>query len=436
MARQRGSVNPTKDGRFRARYSAGKDPITGERVQRMKTFDDRKSAQQWLTAELHALDSGERQRRLSKGPTLGEFLRDFYLNDQRGRRKGNTVRLSAKTCEIDLDLLDRYVIRRAPTLAAMPLAKLTQDAIQRLLTTLAKGDATHRPLAEATVSRVARILRARLQHAVRNGKLRANPMQSESLLIEGTASRARRTLTAAQARALLDVCAQDRYGACFAVITWTGCRPGEAAGLRWEDVDLERRVLVIRHALVRTRGAWTIATTKTGKSREVAIPEELSAQLAAHRRQQAEERLLAGPEYQDHGLVFCTRFGMPVHMDLLAARHFKPLLPLAAARLLARPLPEMPKVSRSAIYREASERFAEWTREVMRDARFPSVSLYELRHTQATVLNDLGVPTNIIADRLGHDPQVTMKHYTHKTSSAETAALRLLEGAFGKERQA
>lgn len=437
MARQRGSVNPTKDGRYRARYSAGVDPVTGDRIQRMKTFDDRKSAQQWLTAELHRLDSGERQRRLSKGPALGEFLRDFYLNVGTGRKKGDKVRLSPKTLEIDLDLVDRYVIRRAPTLASLPLTRLTEGAIQRLLTALAQGDVEHRPLAKATVSRVARILRARLRQAVEDGKLRANPISDlRKFLIEGTASRAKRTLAAEQARALLDVYPQDRYGVCFALITWTGCRPGEAAGLRWEDVDLDRRVLTIRHALVRTRGAWALRGTKTDKSRTVAIPEELSAQLATHRRQQAEERLLAGPEYQDNGLVFCTRFGLPVHMDLLAARHFKPLLPLAAARLLGRSIPEMPTASRSAIYREASERFVEWTRDVMRDARFPSVSLYELRHTQATVLNDLGVPTNIIADRLGHGPEVTTKHYTHKTTSAESAALRLLEGAFGKERQA
>ena len=48
-------------------------------------------------------------------------------------------------------------------------------------------------------------------------------------------------------------------------------------------------------------------------------------------------------------------------------------------------------------------------------------------NTQATIMNDFGVPSNIIADRLGHaSPLTTIKHYTQKTASAEAAALASL----------
>lgn len=36
----------------------------------------------------------------------------------------------------------------------------------------------------------------------------------------------------------------------FAVLLGTGCRIGEAIGLRWEDLDFEKRVISINHSLV------------------------------------------------------------------------------------------------------------------------------------------------------------------------------------------
>lgn len=147
MARQRGSVTKLQNGQWVARYSAGADPITGKRIQVWKQFAEKKAAQQWLTAELGALDAGARQRRATGGPTLAAFLRDYYANDRRGL-KGRL--LSPRTCAIDLELIERYVVKRAPAVAETTLAKLTTEPLARLFRLLATGDDTRAPLARAT----------------------------------------------------------------------------------------------------------------------------------------------------------------------------------------------------------------------------------------------------------------------------------------------
>ncbi|MCA0377553.1 MAG: site-specific integrase [Gemmatimonadetes bacterium] len=443
MPRPRGSLRQRPDGQWSARYSAGLDPITGKRIQTQRTFPDRKAAQKWLTAEQHAQDQGERTRRLSGGPTLAAYLRQFYADDRRGAR-GRL--LSDRVCAVDLDLMERYVIRRAPAVAETPLPKLTTEQLARVFRMLATGDDAHGGLARATVSRVYRVLSARLNHAVDLGLLRQNPLydarrgkRSKLVAVDGKRARDHRTLSELQAQAFLAVALEpgaDRYGVLFALMLWTGLRPGEATGLTWADVDLEGRVLTVRRALVRTRGAWELRDTKTETARRVPFPEPLALALRAHRARQAEERLRAGSEYRDHGLLFCAveKPGHPVCLPAIARRHFKPLLIRAAYYLLGRARPALPPQSRSEKYRDALKAQGVADAAAMRDAEFPSVSLYELRHTQATMLLRRGVHPKIVADRLGHArTATTLDVYSHVTPDMQQQAVAELERALGAE---
>jgi integrase len=65
----------------------------------------------------------------------------------------------------------------------------------------------------------------------------------------------------------------------FATMAFTGMRPGEVTALRWSDVDLKARVIRIRRGQFRGE----VKETKTGKSRRVAIPDELVSVLERHR---------------------------------------------------------------------------------------------------------------------------------------------------------
>jgi integrase len=61
----------------------------------------------------------------------------------------------------------------------------------------------------------------------------------------------------------------------FALLAYTGVRRGEALGLRWADVDLDRRILTARRSYE--------GITKSGKQRTVPIPAELVAILKAYK---------------------------------------------------------------------------------------------------------------------------------------------------------
>lgn len=63
----------------------------------------------------------------------------------------------------------------------------------------------------------------------------------------------------------------------------------------------------------------------------------------------------------------------------------------------------------------------------MRDAAFPRLSLYELRHTQATLLLRVSAPARMVADRLGHARTSTpLDVYSHVTPDMQDQLVALL----------
>ena len=64
----------------------------------------------------------------------------------------------------------------------------------------------------------------------------------------------RRVLTIEQQRAFMDYIANHpvyyHWWPMFTILLGTGCRIGEALGLRWEDLDFENRVISVNHSIV------------------------------------------------------------------------------------------------------------------------------------------------------------------------------------------
>lgn len=436
-------IRQLPSGLFQARVTA--QNVDGRRTTRAKSFPSRAEAKAWLTEQAHAKLKGERVGQRDSGQTLLEWLVEFYTQHQlstRGGEGGSARRLSPGTIQEDLALVQLYVGKRAKWLADTPLRKLkTEDFARfyRQLATSGREDGT--PLAKGTVARLHRILRARLAFAVALGRLRVVPMTEKTFTIEGAAKRPRAVLSAVQARALLEVALPTTYGAFFAALLFTGCRPGEMAMLKWEDVDLEAGVLTVRRSLLRlranallqrTKDEWREKSTKTERNRTLALPHELVEILRAHRVEQLRARLQAGGEIPDLGLVFTSPMGQPLRLNIVAARHLKPLLPIAAARCLGRDLPPMPRPHRFAGYRTqlAARRSAE--AEAMRDAAFPDLSLYGFRHTNATLLMAGNVHPKIVSDRLGHSKVgITLDTYSHTSVELQEKAVAALDGVLG-----
>ena len=90
----------------------------------------------------------------------------------------------------------------------------------------------------------------------------------------------------------------------FAVIAWTGCRRGEACGLRWDDVELNDRSLLIHRAVIAIPGGVEVKGTKTGELRRIAIGTQTVKLLKAHRRRCESRAALFGVTVKDSAYIF------------------------------------------------------------------------------------------------------------------------------------
>src|SRR5512144_927007 len=94
-------------------------------------------------------------------------------------------------------------------------------------------------------------------------------------------------LTPKQAKLFLRFARKDKYGVLFEVALVTGMRPEEYLGLKWGDVDLEKRTIVVQRTLLwrRQKVGWYFGEPKTTKSRRtIPLTEKLARDLTKLRR--------------------------------------------------------------------------------------------------------------------------------------------------------
>ncbi|PJN30067.1 site-specific integrase [Streptomyces sp. CB02959] len=248
----------------------------------------------------------------------------------------------------------------------------------------ALGQCCNKLPSDRTVRFLLVLLRAALQHAVREDELPRNVARNVELGM-GT-RREIEPLTTEEGRRLLAAARDNRLWAAYELAVRIGLRRGELLGLRWSDVDLYEGVVTVRQALQRVGGELLIVAPKTQRSaRRVALPPECVTALRAQRAQQIADRKAAGDTWKgtEHGLVFTTKNGTPIEPRNLN-RSFETLC------------------ARSGI----------------RKVRF-----HDLRHTCASLLHERGADARMIMEVLGHSSiRVTMDVYTFVRLDSQRSA--------------
>jgi integrase len=277
-----------------------------------------------------------------------------------------------------------------PTLGRVRLAKLSAEDVDALIS--AKIDEGY---ATSTVRRIRSVLSQALDQGVRWGLVTRNVVA----MTRGPKAQRRegRSLTPEQARDLLKAAKGtpgkkgNRLEALYVTILALGLRSGEALGLAWNDVDLTKRVLWVRHALKREGNKLVIGEVKTPKSRRsIDLPVSMVKVLRAHKAQQAKERLAAGESWQNQGLVFTTEVGTPIDPSNLR-RDFDKLCAKAG--------------------------LGHW-------------HPHELRHSAATLMLAQGVAIEVVAEVLGHSSiRMTADVYTHVQAPQRKLAATAMESA-------
>jgi integrase len=298
-------------------------------------------------------------------PTVGD-LAERWL-ERVASRKSDTTR----------EMYHRLVDKHLPPLAPIRAEQLTVRHVEDWL------DARDH-LARSTLKKLRSMLGQILDYGRRHRVLVVNVARDAELPPNAEQSRHPRSLTREEAVDLLTAATGYRLEAWLHVMLGTGARPGEVAALTWFDVDLDA-------------GTIRIVATKTGgQVRVLRVAPSVVAALEAHRRRQAEERLLMGglwPSEHDV-LVFRSESGTP--LDAANARRF--------------------------------------VRTVAATAGVGHLTPYELRHTHASILSDAGTHAEALSDRMGHrDSRTTLAYYRHQLAPVIEAGADVDFTAAGSE---
>jgi integrase len=238
-----------------------------------------------------------------------------------------------------------------------------------------------------TIKRIHATLSSALADAVQDGLLATNPAAGARL--PRVEKNRIEVWEPEDAGTFLDGISEHRLGALFEVAILSGMRRGELCGLRWQDVDLVARRLVVRVQLVQVGKDVIEGTIKTeaGQNRVVALSDRAVAALMAWQFKQAEEREQWGDAYVETGRVFTYEDG----------RQMRPGYPSKLFEITVAKL------------------------------GLPSMRFHDLRHLHASLMLASGQDLAIVSKTMGHsNSQITRDLYAHMVGDA---ARNAAEGA-------
>jgi integrase len=370
-----GNVRQRADGRWEARLSYI-DPATGRR----KSQSFYGPSAEAVRAKLDTA----RGRVKVEAPLLDSAIR---LADYIGHWSDTALEASDRkeSTKALYKVLARKHLAPAP-FGATALKDLRKSHIDGLIVALRK-----RGLSDSTVRQVYTVLRTVLEDAKADQLIADNP--ATRVKRPSVARTEARYLDAGQVSAVLTAATGLRYYPVLVFIAATGLRRGEATALKWRHIDLDGKSLRVEGTLSRVAGELVITPPKSERSRRtVPLSDPVVTMLKKHATAQKEERLRAGDQWTDHGLVFCTEFGTPVE-----PRNILRTIETAAAK-----------------------------------AGLEGVGVHTLRHSAAVALLESGVHIKAVADLLGHSSiSITGDIYGHSSDHTARAAMDGLSGTLG-----
>jgi integrase len=340
--------------RWRARY---RGPDGRERN---KSFRRKLDAQRWLADQKVRLSRGEWVDPVALRVPFGAVAAEWF---------DGTLHLKPRTRSSYRRLLDLRVL---PKWEHIPMGKVAGQLPEWI------GELAGSGLSASQVRQAVYVFSSVCQHAIRTGRLLANPVVGIKLprLVP---SGERRFLSHAEVAKLAG--AAGAYGTFIRTLAYTGLRWGEATALRVRDVDLDRGRLDVRRAFVDIDGQLVEEKPKTHQSRTVPLPPALRDEL----------RALVVERNRD-ALVFTAPEGGPLRVGNFRQRVWSP---------------------------------------AVRAAGLDGLTIHGLRHTAASLYISACTPPKVVQRILGHASVVmTMDLYGHLyPDEMDTWAARLNEVA-------
>lgn len=356
---------------WEARITVGRDPGTGKQIQRSITGKTQKEVREELQTAAVEISRGTYQtpNKITVSAWMDEWLTTFCEN------KVKPLTLQSYRASIKNHI--------APALGAVELQAVRGTQVQKLYNSMTRAG-----LSGKTVKNVSAVLHKAFSVALKQGIIAANPCDAAEL--PKTEHKEIRPLADSEIPRFLAAIDGSPMRNAYALCLFAGLREGECLGLSWKQVDFEKGRITVSQQLQREKargGRYYIApSTKSGKPRTVELPPIAFEYLRAERVKQLENRLKAGPVWNNpDDLVFTDETGGHYAIHTFYKR-FK-----AIAASIGRP-----------------------------DAR-----PHDLRHTAATVAIASGADVKSVQELLGHaTASFTLNVYAHTSEQMmkDTAA--------------
>ena len=251
-------------------------------------------------------------------------------------------------------------------------------------------------MSETTTHHVHTIFKSCLSAAVRKKILARNPVDGVETL-PGVGEFDHDVLDDAEIAKLVVGFKGSPLFPIVAVAVFTGARLREVIALRWEEVDLDNRIIWVCRAVEDRKGYRGIKAPKTARGNRVfKIDDGLASMLAAHRETQ--QRLVAG--LPDSAEVDLSLIRLPAGALLFPGGDGTDLTKLRCGRAVSRA----------------------FKRRIIKLGFPPTLRLHDLRGSHETVLLDAGVSVHVVAERCGHDPATLLRTYAKRAKKADAAA--------------
>ena len=368
----RGSKRKRGEGVWELRAYVGRDPVTGNPRQVSKTF--RGSAREADEALRDLIEQQVPGRSDGAGATVGQLLDAWLSECERMDLSPTTLRVYRTQIE--------HTIR--PALGSIKVQRLGAKDLDDLYRAMKEKGSSPK-----TVRNHHALLAAALHQAVRWGWVRRNvaemakpPRVTQRVVRPPSVDAVRQIVVAAEER-------DPRLAPLVMMAALTGMRRGELCALRWSDLDLDEGQIEVARSVVLVPGGLGEKTTKTNRTRRVALDEVGLSVLRTHRARVEEWARLADEELRPDAFIFS------------------------------------PYVDGSLPFRP--DNVTNFFIRVRDELKLPDVRLHDLRHFTATQLIGAGVDVRTVAGRLGHtDPSMTLRVYSHALEERDRAAAAVM----------
>lgn len=270
-----------------------------------------------------------------------------------------------------------------------------------------------------TLETIHTILHPTLQLAVRDDIIRVNPSDGVMAEIKKKSDKkkgVRHALTNEQQKAFMDYVRNSpiyyKWGPLFTLLFGTGCRIGEAIGLRWIDCDFENRIINVNHSLTyyprreeTYKCEFKVSQPKTEAGvRLVPMLDKVYDALQEEYERQKEEGFNESVIDGMSGFIFKNRFGLVPN-------------PSTVNRAIKR------------IYESYNaEEVIKAKREKREPILIPHFSCHHCRHTFCSRLCENDTNVKVIQTIMGHvDIETTMNIYAEVMIDKQREAMTKLE---------